>query len=323
MIGSLTLDQLRVLVAIDETGSFSAAGRKLRRVQSAISHTVQALEEAQAVQLFDRSSRTPRMTAAGRVLVEQARQVLRQAAVFERSAQAMAAGLEPELTLAIDSFVPTAPVIRGLASLRERHPDLPVTLFTEGIGAAERRVRDGSATLGLCALMPTLTQDLQAAALTQVSLVPVAAPAHPLAAEKRTLTRDVLAEHTQLILTDPLQRPGPSFSVVSPRVWRFVDIARRLEFLLAGFGWGTMPLHLVQRHVDAGSLVVLDVRDPGVLPGSIGLFAIHDRQRPLGLGARWLLAELQRLAWFEGPASQATLGAAPGTDPGPTPNAAP
>jgi DNA-binding transcriptional LysR family regulator len=300
VIGSLTLDQLRVLVAIDETGSFSAAGRKLRRVQSAISHTVQALEETQGVQLFDRGSRTPCMTAAGRVLVEQARQVLRQAALFERSAQAIAAGVEPELTLAIDSFVPTQPVIRGLAKLSERYPDLPVTLFTEGIGAAERRVREGSATLGLCALMPTLVQDLQAAALTQVSLVPVAAPGHPLASERRTLTRDVLAEHTQLILTDPLQRPGPSFSVISTRVWRFVDIARRLEFLLAGFGWGTMPLHLVQPHVDAGRLVLLDVRDPGVLPGSIGLFAIYDRLRPLGLGAQWLLAELQSQAWFDG-----------------------
>jgi hypothetical protein len=33
VIGSLTLDQLRVLVAIDDSGSFSAAGRQLRRVQ--------------------------------------------------------------------------------------------------------------------------------------------------------------------------------------------------------------------------------------------------------------------------------------------------
>ena len=40
MIGSLTLDQLRVLVAIDDSGSFSAAGRQLRRVQSAISRPV-------------------------------------------------------------------------------------------------------------------------------------------------------------------------------------------------------------------------------------------------------------------------------------------
>lgn len=298
MIGLLTLDQLRVLVAIDDSGSFSAAGRQLRRVQSAISHTVQTLEEAQGVQLFDRSTRTPRMTAAGQALVVQARQVLRQAAVFERTAKAMSTGLEPELALAIDSFVPTEPVIRVLAGLRERYPDLAVTLFTEGLGAAERRVREGSANIALCALMPTLVQDIQAAALTQVTLVPVVAPGHPLASERRSLTRDVLAEHIQLILTDPLQRPGPSFSVVSPRVWRFVDIARRLEFLLAGFGWCTMPRHLVQAHLEAGRLVALDVQDPGVLPGSIGLFAIHERRRPLGVAARWLMEELQRQPWF-------------------------
>lgn len=299
MIGNLTLDQLRVLVAIEETGSFSAAGRRLRRVQSAISHSVQGLEEAQGLLLFDRSSRTPRFTEAGRALAAQARQVLRQADVFERTAQAIAAGLEPELPIALDSFVPTTPVILSLAGLQVQYPDLAVTLFTEGMGAAERRVRDGSATLGLCALLPSMAQELQAIPLTQVTMVPVVAPSHPLARETRTITRDILGEHVQLILTDPLQRPGPSFSVVSTRVWRFVDIARRLEFLLAGFGWGTMPQHLVQPHIEAGSLVKLAIDDPGVLPGTIGLFAIHDRQRPLGLGARWLLSELQRQALFE------------------------
>lgn len=299
MIGNLTLDQLRVLVAIAEAGSFSAAGRKLRRVQSAISHSIQSLEEVQGVQLFDRSSRTPQFTEAGRALVAQARHVLRQAEVFERTAQSISAGLEPELSIAVDSFVPTQPLIRSLAGLQAQHPDLTVTLFTEGMGAAERRVRNGSAILGLCALLPSTIQELQAAALTQVTLAPVVAPDHPLAKETRTITRDILAEHVQLILTDPLQVPGPSFSVVSPRVWRFVDIARRLEFLLAGFGWCTMPLHLVEPHLQSGRLVRLAIDDPGLLPGSIGLFAIHDRHRPLGLGARWLLAELQQQAWPE------------------------
>ena len=300
MIGSLTLDQLRVLVAIEDAGSFSAAGRQLRRVQSAISHTVQALEEAQGLLLFDRSSRTPRFTEAGRALAAQARQVLRQADVFERTAQAIAAGLEPELPIAVDSFVPTPPVIRCLAGLQAQYPNLAVTLFTEGMGAAERRVRDGSATLGLCALLPSMVQELQATALTQVTMVPVVAPSHPLARETRAITRDILGEHVQLILTDPQQKPGPSFSVVSTRVWRFVDIARRLEFLLAGFGWGTMPRHLVQPHLDAGRLVRLAIDDPAVLPGSIGLFAIHDRKRPLGICARWLLAALQGQDWFAG-----------------------
>lgn len=304
MIGSLTLDQLRVLVAIEDAGSFSAAGRRLRRVQSAISHTVQALEEAQGLLLFDRSSRTPRFTDAGRALAAQARQVLRQAEVFERTAQAIAAGLEPELPIAIDSFVPTPPLIRSLAGLQAQYPDLAVTLYTEGMGSAERRVRDGSATLGLCALLPSMAQELQATPLTQITMVPVVAPAHPLASESRAITRDILAEHVQLILTDPQQRSGPSFSVVSTRLWRFVDIARRLEFLLAGFGWGTMPRHLVQGYLEAGALVALKVDDPAVMPPSIGLFAVHDRKHPLGIGARWLLEELQRQAWLGGGESE-------------------
>lgn len=41
--------------------------------------------------------------------------------------------------------------------------------------------------------------------------------------------------------------------------------------------------------------------DPGVLPGSTGLFAIHGRNRPLGIGVRWLLQALQQQAWFDPP----------------------
>lgn len=301
MIGSLTLDQLRVLVTIADAGSFSAAGRQLRRAQSAISHAIQSLEASQGICLFDRSGRIPELTEAGRALVAQARYVLSQADIFERTAQAISTGLEPELPIAFDSFVPTPPVIRCLAGLQSHYPDLAVTLFTEGMGAAERRVRDGSAILGLCALLPSMAQELQAIPLTEISMVLVIAPSHPLAREKRPLTRDILAEHVQLILTDPLQRQGPSFSVVSTKLWRFVDIARRLEFLLAGFGWGTMPLHLVHPYLESGKLLKLAIDDPAVLPGSIGLYAIHQRQRPLGVGARWLLSELQNTQWIDVP----------------------
>jgi len=79
LLGTLTLDQLRGLVTILETGSFSAAGRKLQRAQSAISHAVQTLEQMQRMQIFDWSGRAPVLTEAGRALVAQARQVLRQA----------------------------------------------------------------------------------------------------------------------------------------------------------------------------------------------------------------------------------------------------
>jgi len=68
IVGNLTLDQLRVLVTIADMGSLSAAGRKLGRVQSAISQAVATLEDAQGVTLFDRSGFRPVLTDVGRVL---------------------------------------------------------------------------------------------------------------------------------------------------------------------------------------------------------------------------------------------------------------
>lgn len=78
-----SLDQLRVLLMIADTGSFSAAGRQLGRVQSAISQTIAALESRQGVALFDRSGHRPQLTEGGQVLVDQAKLVLASAARFE------------------------------------------------------------------------------------------------------------------------------------------------------------------------------------------------------------------------------------------------
>ena len=65
MIDPLTLDQMRALVVVAEAGSFSAAARRLGRVQSAISQSIQTMEATLGVALFDRSTRTPALTEAG------------------------------------------------------------------------------------------------------------------------------------------------------------------------------------------------------------------------------------------------------------------
>jgi len=101
VIGALTLDQLRILVTIADAGSFSAAGRRLGRVQSAISQAIATLEAVQGVALFDRNGHRPQLTDVGRVLVVQARLVLASAARFEAVAAGTREGLEPELALAI------------------------------------------------------------------------------------------------------------------------------------------------------------------------------------------------------------------------------
>ena len=295
MIGALTLDQLRVLVAIADEGSFSAAARRLGRVQSAISQMVHNLEQTQGVLLFDRSEHKPRLTAVGKMLLEQARLVLFSAQRFESLALGARAGLETELPLAIDPLVPTQPLIESLQSLRETYPDIPVIFRTEGLGGAERRLRDGSAVLGVCLLLPSVPDDLMAYPLMDLQLLPVAAPDHPLARIGRPLEPEDFAAHVQLVLSDAVADAGSSYGVVAERLWRFVDNGRRLDFLLAGLGWCKMPKHIVEPMLSDGRLTLLETHDQRIMPSTrLLIYAAHIRDKPLGPVGTWLLAHLRQ-----------------------------
>lgn len=297
MIGSLTLDQLRVLVTIADTGSFSAAGRELHRAQSAISQAVANLERLQEVELFDRRGRRPQLTAVGQVLVDQARQVLATAKRFEAVAAGTRGGLEPELVLAIDPMVPTAPLIASIRALQTEFPHLPVTFSTEGLGGALRRLREQAASLAVCVLLPDVPDDVAAFALMRVPLRAVVSREHPLASLNRPAKRADLELHVQLVLSDPIDPGSPNYGLVGGQRWRFVDLGRRLDFLLAGFGWCRMPLHMVQQALATGQLVAIDIDGDATPAEGLTIFAAHLQAREPGRAGRWLLADLRaRLA---------------------------
>ena len=297
MISNLSLDQLRVLVTIAETGSFSAAGRRLGRVQSAISQAIATLESMQGVALFDRTGHRPQFTDVGRVLVDQARLVLASAARFEAVAAGTRQGLEPELALAIDPLAPTAPLIDSLRALSETFPDLPVSFSTEGLGGSLRRLRSGSAALAICLLLPDVPEDIAAYPLLRVALQAVVAPGHPLASLGRPATRGDLEPHVQLVLSDPVDPGGANYGLSSARLWRFVDLGRRLDFLMAGFGWCRMPDHLIAASIAEAKLVPLQMEDDRTSGEGLTIYAAHRRDHALGPAGRWLLDRLrQRLA---------------------------
>lgn len=294
MIGSLTLDQLRVLVTIADTGSFSAAGRALGRVQSAISQSIGTLEDVQGVLLFDRSGHRPILTDTGRVLVEQARLVLASAARFEGVATGTRAGLEPELVIAIDPLAPTGPLIESLSALSRTFPHLPVSFSTEGLGGSLRRLRSNPAAIGICLLIPSIPADIAAYPLLRVGMQAVAAPGHPLAELNRPATQADLEPFVQLVLSDPINPGGENYGVTSARVWRFVDLGRRLDFLLGGFGWCRMPDHLVSPLIAAGRLVALTIEHDPTPHEGLTVYAAHQKTRMLGPAGRWLLDDLRR-----------------------------
>ena len=74
--GLPSLDQLKVFLTVVETGSFAAAGRRLRRATSAVSYSVANLEQQLGVSLFDRErTRKPTLTKAGAAVLTEARTV--------------------------------------------------------------------------------------------------------------------------------------------------------------------------------------------------------------------------------------------------------
>src|SRR5580700_11877142 len=106
MLDGVSLDQLRTFIAAADEGSFSAAGRKLRRAQSVVSQTLATLERQLGVKLFDRSGRYPRLTDHGQALLNDAKSVADGMDCLKARAKTLREGLEPELSLSIDAMYP-------------------------------------------------------------------------------------------------------------------------------------------------------------------------------------------------------------------------
>jgi DNA-binding transcriptional LysR family regulator len=293
MIDPLTLDQMRVLVAVADNGSFSAAARKLGRVQSAISQAVQSMETALQLSLFDRTRKTPALTEAGAAVLQDARSVLSRIQSMQARARAIRDDLEPELTLAVDATFPMTLLMRSLEALRGAFPMMPATLFTEALGGAQETLMSGAARMAIYPIHGGPSSDVTAEFLARIALAPVVAADHPLGRLNHPASREDLEAHVQLVLTGRnAYAQSLRGGVVSPHVWRFADLTTRLEFLLAGFGWCNMPLHLVQDHIAAGRLKRLELvhAEP---PPEFPIFVVSPRDRPLGRAGRWLVADLR------------------------------
>jgi DNA-binding transcriptional LysR family regulator len=108
--------------------------------------------------------------------------------------------------------------------------------------------------------------------------------------------KELLAKHTQIVLTDRSElSAGREFGVMSPATWRLADLFAKHNFLLSGLGWGGMPLHTVQKDLDAGRLAALSIEDvpPGGLP--LEMSAVWQTKAPPGPAGRWFIERLKEI----------------------------
>jgi DNA-binding transcriptional LysR family regulator len=289
----ITLDQLAVFLAIVETGSFSGAAKRLARAQSAISYAIANLERLLELELFDRNGRKPVLTEAGRALLDDARMVDARVDRLLARARQMREGVEPRLAIAVDALFPMCVLLDVLGTFRREYPTVPLHLRTEALGAVAQLVAEGTAHFGISAPLPEFPPGLERTPLWPIHLVTVCASNHPLARIGGSLGLADLRSQTQLVLTDrsPLTA-GLDFSVAGDNNWRLADMAAKQASLLAGFGWGNMPSHIVEDDLAAGRLVRLDVAEWGSDQYQAELVLLQRTAAPPGPAGRWLIQAL-------------------------------
>jgi len=277
--GTPTLDQLRIFLAIVDTGSFAAAGRKLNRAVSVISYGIANLEAQLGVLLFEREgTRKPQLTVAGRAVLSEARGVAEGIDGLRAKVKGLLDGLEAEVDLAVDVMFPAERLGVILRAFAAEFPTVQLRLHVEALGAITAMVLDGTAVVGLSGPLFAGVDGLESVSVGSVAMVPVAAPDHPLG-RMDLIPPGAGREYTQLVLSDRSRfTEGKDFSVMSPKTWRLADLGAKHALLRQGIGWGNMPLPMIEADL---------VSDH---PGGIYRFGgIWRRDTPPGPAAAWLL----------------------------------
>ena len=290
-VGQPTLDQLRIFLTVADEASFNAAARKLGRALSVVSYGISTLEAQLGVTLFDREgSRRPVLTDAGRALLADARGVTDEADGLVARARGIRQGLETEVSLAVDVMVPMKMIASVMRDFQFAFPITNLRLHVEALGAVAALVAEGRADLAISGPDMIAIAGMDRRQVGAVELVPVAAPAHPLAraGKEGQIAPGATAQHLQLVLTDrsPLTE-GRDFSVLSPRTWRLADLGAKHALLLEGIGWGNMPRHMVEEDLAVGRLVELALPEAG--PVHYRLYALWRKDARPGPATSWLL----------------------------------
>ncbi|MBY6195986.1 LysR family transcriptional regulator [Vibrio hangzhouensis] len=252
---TVNLLQLQAFVVAAETGSFSAAARKMKKTHSAISMTISNLELDVNQELFDRSTRNPTLTQAGEVLLKEAKLILAQCEHFERLASELEPEEETEFTLALDSVYSVPFEKEILTLLADQFPRLKLKLIEKPSSEVIAAVIKEEAQIGFTLLEQPIFSNLGAISLPPAELLYIASPEHPLAALETVALVD-LQRYRQAYLS---HQTHVSDNATSPNTWECESISAAKTAIGYGLCWGMAVEPFIRPQIESGQIVRLKV----------------------------------------------------------------
>jgi len=187
----MELRHLRCFIAVAEELHFARAAELLHIEQSPLSRAIKELEEDLGVRLFERTTRSTRLTWAGQVFLEDVRRVFTTIDQAKASVKAAATGYRGILRIALSDSVAQPRLAALLAQCREEEPEVEIRLFEKPLSQQVKGLRSGLYDAGL-AQTADVGKGIIAEPVWSDALV-VAVPArHPLLAHKRIPLDEVL-----------------------------------------------------------------------------------------------------------------------------------
>src|SRR6185312_3659920 len=251
--------QLEYAVAVADHGGFTRAAAALRVAQPSLSQGLRALERELGVELFERLGRSVAITAAGEVVVDAARRVLRDAADLRAATAAVAGVMTGRLDIVALPTLAVDPLARLIGAFRAEHPGVVVQVSEpEDAASVEAQVRSGRAELGLADLT-TGGRDLARVELFRQEIVAVSPPGSdaadgalsPAALARLPLLATPPGTSTRRLLDQVIARSGLTANVVVETSHRESLVA----LALAGAGTTLVPAPMAADAARRGAVV--------------------------------------------------------------------
>ena len=293
----VTLDALEVLDAIERKGSFAAAANDLYRVPSAISYTVQKLEQDLNVILFRKEGRKAVLTEAGRVLLEQGRELLEAAERMAIATKKTHSGWEPVFSIAIDSILNFDFIYPLIARFYELQPDIEINIYEEVLGGAGEAISSGRADLVIGGgAESTSGHNIKYRRIQQIEWIFVVAPGHALSTAPLPISQELIEQHRFVVVRDSSRNLAPqSRRIFTKRpVLSVPSINEKISALSSGLGVGFLPAHRIQALIEQGRLIALPIADPVPIDTVNLAWKVTNKGKVLG----WFIEQLSSNKFF-------------------------
>lgn len=289
----ITLDALEVLDAIDRKGSFAAAANGLFRVPSAISYTIQKLEQDLGVILFRKEGRKALLTEAGKVLLEQGREILEATERLAIATKKTHSGFEPVFNIAIDSILDfdfIYPIINEFYTVL---PDIEINIFEEVLGGGQEAITSNRADLIIGTGTDSLSsQGIKYHKIGEIEWNFAVAPGHDLTKSPLPLSQQMIEQHRFIVVRDSAKSQAPqSRRVFSKRpVLSVPSITEKIHAQCLGLGVGFLPAHRIQPQLKQGKLIALPVENTIPKEGIYMAWKTSNKGKVL----RWFIERLSK-----------------------------